>query len=186
MSLSTAANSSSTLSPHVLMVPIFHWRQFLTLTFCFDFSTEATIACSESLCLLIRVTLLLDNIVLVLLLVIQSWVSFVLRSQLATSGIFFPLKFSSCLKFYHGVPSEVLLYFLGSLQIPQQNLTVSHQFNLYRNLQKNTTKTSHSNDWVDGHCYSFAWIQQSWTFRDSYFLLMDHDFSTTFLSLAKK
>ena len=47
------------------------WQRFLhhapaifnSSTFCFDFSTAAMIACKESLCLLIRVTLPLKNIV---------------------------------------------------------------------------------------------------------------------------
>ena len=83
---------------------------FNSSTFRFDFSTVATIACKESLCLLIPVTLPLDNSVSVLLLVIRSWVSFVSRSRLAASAIFFPLNVSLSSKFYHAVRSEVPLF----------------------------------------------------------------------------
>ena len=111
MSLSTAVNSSSTLSPYALMAAISSSLAiFNSSTFRFDFSTAATIACKQSLYLLIRVIPPLDHIVSVLLLVIRSWVSLVSRSQLAASAIFFPLNFSLSSKFYHSVPSEVPLF----------------------------------------------------------------------------
>ena len=72
-----------------------------------------------------RVTLPLDNIVSVLLLVIQSWVSFVSRSRLAAPAIFLPLNVSLSSKFYHGVPSEVPIFCWEPSKIPQKNLTAT-------------------------------------------------------------
>ena len=72
-----------------------------------------------------RVTLPLDNIVSVLLLVIQSWVSFVSRSRLPDPAIFLPLNVSLSSKFYHRVPSEVPIFLLGTLQNSTKNLTIN-------------------------------------------------------------
>ena len=42
-----------------------------------------------------------------------------------------------------------------------------------------------NNDREDGHCYSFAWIQRSWTFGDPYFSFQKQILFTKIYTLSK-
>ena len=60
-----------------------------------------------------------------------------------------------------------------------------HKFECHVLHRARALSTKMNNDRADDHCYSFAWIFQSWTFSDPYFSLQKQTLFTIISSLSK-